>query len=403
MANTENKMVATNEQRFQEMVEKTFSQNIGVANIASFHRQILQNYFVAIDATLKKAEQDRITRNANNKNKQYNNDLPYTWNNVNLEALIPDVVHYAKMGLDMLEKNHLFPIPFKNKRKDKYDITLMVGYGGIQYVAEKYALVKPKAVTIELVYSKDKFKPIKKSRGNDVESYEFEIGDAFERGELVGGFGYIEYPMPAQNKLIIMSKKDIEKRRPKNASAQFWGGKDKRYENGKMVEVESEGWYEEMCLKTLKREVYSEKNIPRDPQKIDADYRYMKLQELVNAERERDAMIEGEFTVISVNEPEEEKSVEENLPKKSAHKMIAKKAETTPVEIPVAMEGENSKEPAPIPIATQTDEEREPVSIPVANYGPAIAVKGNEAIIFDGPFNDLFDGLTDDDVPDPGF
>ena len=29
--------------------------------------------------------------------------------------------------------------------------------------------------------------------------------------------------------------------------------------NGKQVEVETDGWYEEMCLKTLKREVYGMK------------------------------------------------------------------------------------------------------------------------------------------------
>ena len=40
-----------------------------------------------------------------------------------------------------------------------------------------------------------------------------------------------------------------------------------------------DGWLEEMCRKTLIREVYSSKHIPLDPRKVDASYQYMKQQE----------------------------------------------------------------------------------------------------------------------------
>ena len=40
-----------------------------------------------------------------------------------------------------------------------------------------------------------------------------------------------------------------------------------------------DGWLEEMCRKTLIREVYSSKHIPLDPRKVDASYQYMKRQE----------------------------------------------------------------------------------------------------------------------------
>ena len=50
------------------------------------------------------------------------------------------------------------------------------------------------------------------------------------------------------------------------------------------METKVEGWYEEMCLKTVKREVYSAKHIARDPKKIDDSYQHMRLKETKQAE-----------------------------------------------------------------------------------------------------------------------
>lgn len=266
--------------------------SVGGIQVTDYQRQLIQGYFIAIDRALKAAEEERIRKNANNRDHKYDNELPVTWENVNLNDLALDVVHYARMGLDMMQKNHLFPIPFKNNKTQKYDVTLMKGYNGIQYIAEKYALEKPLAVTIELVYSTDTFRPIKKTAGVRVESYEFAINDAFNRGEIVGGFGYIEYQDSLKNKLVIMTKRDIEKRKPRYASANFWGGVQKVWENGKQVDQPTDGWYEEMCLKTIKREVFSEKHIPVDPKKVDDAYQYMKLREAKIAELEAQDVID---------------------------------------------------------------------------------------------------------------
>ncbi len=184
-----------------------------------------------------------------------------------------------------MQDNHLFPIPYKNNKTRKYDMTLMVGYNGIRYIAEKYALEPPIAVTTELVYSTDEFTPIKKSIQNRVESYLFEIKQPFDRGEIVGGFGYIEYADASRNELIIMPLSAILKRKPKYASPNFWGG---TVNNEKV-----EGWFDEMCLKTLIREVYSAKHIQRDPQKIDESYQYMKLREAQIAEMQAREDIEA--------------------------------------------------------------------------------------------------------------
>lgn len=288
--------------KFTDKVIAEFSTNAGPVELTDYQRQLVHGYFISIDRALKTAEEERIRRNANNKDhEKYDNPLPFTWQNVNLTDLALDVVHYARMGLDMMEPNHLFPIPYKNNKNNNYDMTLMPGYAGIQYAALKYAYDDLENVTVELVYDTDTFRPIKKGIGNKVESYEFSINSPFDRGKVVGGFGYIEYEDPTKNKLVIMSLHDIEKRKPRYASANFWGGKVKEWQNGKQVETEVEGWYEEMCEKTVKREVYSPKNIPRDPKKIDDAYQYMKMREAQIANIEAQAEIDANANTITID------------------------------------------------------------------------------------------------------
>lgn len=294
-------------ERFTNSVLKEFGSNVaGAMKVTDYQKQLIQGYFISIDRALKTADEARIRKNDNNRDKKWDNNLAMTWNNVNMPDLALDVVHYARMGLDMMQDNHLSPIPYKNNKTNKYDITLMPGYNGIQYIAEKYAVDPPLAVTIELVYSTDTFKPIKKSRNNKVEGYEFEINNPFDRGKVVGGFGYIEHLDPVKNKLIIMTMNDILKRKPQYAAAEFWGGKVRVWEKGQQVEKESDGWFEEMCLKTIKREVYSAKHIPRDPKKIDDNYQHMKAKETRYAEIEAQAEKDQYANAIIIDTTTEE-------------------------------------------------------------------------------------------------
>ncbi len=272
--------------RFVAKVLQEFGSTAGAMQVTDYQQRLIQGYFISIDRALKTAEEGRLRKNEGNRDRKYDNSLPVTWANVNLNDLALDVMHYARMGLDMMQENHLFPIPYKNAKSGKYDLVLMQGYGGIQYIAEKYAMERPTAVTVELVYSTDIFRAYKKSMANATESYEFEIVNAFDRGEIIGGFGYIEFADPVKNKLIIMPMKDIMKRKPAYASAEFWGGVIKKWDGGKQVEAQTEGWFEEMCLKTLKREIFSAKHIPRDPQKVDEDYHFVKSREAQYAEIE---------------------------------------------------------------------------------------------------------------------
>ncbi len=218
-------------------------------------KKLIQGYFVAIDRALQKAEETRLDKKKGG--------LPYNWNNVNLDSLALDVMYYSKLGLDMQQQAHLYPIPYKNNRTGKYDINLMMGYAGKELITKKYALDKPLNITFELVKATDKFEPIKKDRDNNVESYKFEITNPFDRGDVIGGFAYIEYSDPSKNKLIIMSLAEILKRKPKYASPQVWGT-----------------WNEDMYLKTLKRAVYHSKYIPLDPAKIDDELKYIENKEI---------------------------------------------------------------------------------------------------------------------------
>ena len=160
-------------QRFTNLVLREYATNApqGVIQLNEQQRRYIQGYFVVIDRALKAAEEERLRKNKNNRNHDYDNLIPYGWNTVNMTDLALDAVHYARMGMDMQEKNHLFPITYANKKGGYYDITFMLGYSGIQFIAEKYATVPPKSVTVEVIYANDVFKPIKKSVAHPVDTY----------------------------------------------------------------------------------------------------------------------------------------------------------------------------------------------------------------------------------------
>lgn len=300
----------TPSQRFTSLVTNEFGlATAQPVQLTDKQKRLVQGYFIIIDRVLKDAEVKRLAKNKSNSNHQYDNLIPYDWDHVNMTGLALDAVHAARMGLDMQEEAHLYPIPYANKIKDCYDITFMTGYAGKQYKAMKYALKPPKSVTIEVVYSTDIFTPYKKSRENPCDTYDFKITNPFDRGDIVGGFGYIEYESPAENELVIMNMEAIKKRAQKG-SPEFWGtkisGKQATvYENGKKVSKEVDGWSDEMVRKTIVREVYSKKHIPLDPSKLDDDYQHFAEREVVYAQREIDAEAAENANAIPLDIPQE--------------------------------------------------------------------------------------------------
>ncbi|SPF51195.1 conserved hypothetical protein [Candidatus Desulfosporosinus infrequens] len=260
-------------ERFMNKVLAEFKGSVGDIALTNFQKRLAQNYFIVADSMLKKAEEKRLKKTGD-----YQEQLSYTWGNINMEELAQSVVAAARIGWDPTQENHVSLIPFKQGALNKYGITFMPGYRGRQLKAVKYGLDVPDDVVVELVYSTDKFKSHKKSHANKVEHYEFEITNDFERGDIVGGFYYhIYFDHPEKNKLVVMPRKDIEKRKPDKASAEFWGGEKTIWKNGKPAGKEQvEGWFDKMCFKTVFIAAY--KDITIDSQKIDDDY--MRLNQL---------------------------------------------------------------------------------------------------------------------------
>ncbi|GGF82992.1 hypothetical protein GCM10010912_30130 [Paenibacillus albidus] len=298
----------TSSERFMNKVVSEYGSGVGEVALTNFQKRLAQNYFIALDAILKTTEEKRQKKAA-----KYQDPVPVTWQHVNMEKLARDVVAMARVGFDPSQPNHINPIPYKNKNTGKYDITFIEGYRGIELKAKKYGLDVPDHVTVELVYSTDKFRPVKKDTKNKYEGYEFEIVNAFDRGKIIGGFYYHSFSnAPEKNKLVIMTKKDIDKRKPDKASPEFWGGEKDKWENGKNVGKEAvEGWPEKMAWKTIYRAAYGDITI--DSQKIDDDYLRLKQMESEFAEAEVDEEIRANAngsviditpTIPPVDEPE---------------------------------------------------------------------------------------------------
>jgi recombination protein RecT len=193
-----------------------------------------------------------------------------------MNALAMQVVPLSSVGLDPLQPNHVNLIPYKNGHTNKYDITPIIGYRGLGLKALKYALEELKDVIIELVYSNDEFRLIKKDVNNERDTYVFNVKNPFDRGELLGGFYCQRYQDGKADRIRVFTKVDIEKRKPKYASAEFWGGTN--YKGEKI-----DGWYEEMAYKTIYRAAYNDVII--DSSKIDAQFaKLSQIQDEFNAE-----------------------------------------------------------------------------------------------------------------------
>lgn len=259
----------THSERFTHAVTREYlTKNKGV-QLTDFQTKLIQNYFVKIDAILADSEAKRLKKSG-----QYQEQTPYTWQNINIPKLAQDIVALSSVGLDPAQPNHIHPIPYKNNANGNYDITFIIGYNGIELKAKKYGLDVPDDIICELVFSTDKFKQYKKDRNNAVESYDFEVTDDFNRGEIVGGFYYkVYHDNPEKNKLRTFSWRDLEKRKPAYASAEFYGGEKTVWKNGKKTTEETDGWAEEMHLKNIKRAAWN--SIIIDSSKIDDALRVM--------------------------------------------------------------------------------------------------------------------------------
>lgn len=330
--NNEKQVVATTGEKFVETIFKIAMDRSGTFEASDEQRERIRRYFDAMDQAIWTAEQNRVKKNKNNKDHKWDETLEYKWGNVRVDnELAHALLDCSKLGLDMSVPNHLSPVLYKDKANNQYVFTLIPGYRGYELIAHKYALVDFLDVKVELVYSSDKFVPRKADKNNPYDTYEWEITNPFDRGEVVGGFAYVVYDDQRRNTLFILTKHDIEKRKPAAASANFWGGTAKEWVDGKQEVVQKEGWYEEMCRKTIA--IYAYKRIPTDPQKIDACYRnvsdgYAFSKDVAEADYEVKAKA-VDATVVDVPQIAEQTAVQAPLPQQvvaEAHEEVTSAA-----------------------------------------------------------------------------
>lgn len=233
------KREATISERFLADVERQFEAQMGAGiTFSPLEKRLTQHMFLKLDQALKAAEARR---------KQ---GTEFSWKTIDRQQLALDTVHRVSLGLDALIPNHVHPVFYWNARKGLYEAVLLTGYAGLDHVARKFAAEPPLAIRYELVHETDHFRPLPRSSGREVEDYEFEITQPFDRGEIIGGFGYIEFEDPRKNRLVIVTPRDFQR-----AQAASKGGFWKDHEV-------------EMHWKTVVRRVTG--RIALDPEKVNA-------------------------------------------------------------------------------------------------------------------------------------
>ena len=172
------------------------------------------NYFTRLDNELKKLA------------------TPKTWKQINFEDFLSKSIAYANIGIDPLAPKMLSFTLFANKTNGLSDVVFVEDVRCMELLARRYGINCPENITVELIYSTDKFSIVKKDLSHPSEGYVLEVTNAFDRGDIVGGVSLSEYTNPIYNKVRIMSMKEIEKRVKTNSP--FWTN-----------------WKNEMCEKTV--------------------------------------------------------------------------------------------------------------------------------------------------------
>lgn len=242
-------------QRFIAKVSSEISSAIGAGvSLSDGQKRLATNLFVKLDNDLENAEADRIKKNKN--------VTPITWPNVNMQKLALDAAHRIQLGLDALVPNHLHTIPYLNGKTGKYDLDLRVGYRGKHHYRVKFCSDDVIDVRYELVHENDTFRPLFRDENNPIESYTFECADnPFDRGNVIGGFGYIVYENEHKNKLVMVTKSDFDKIKKSYTSGPVWKSE----------------WEHRMQLKTVVHRATEELNI--DTTKTNMSYHYVESQD----------------------------------------------------------------------------------------------------------------------------
>lgn len=163
---------------------------------------------------------------------------PKTWKQINFEDFLSKSIAYANIGIDPLAPKMLSFTLFANKSNGLSDVVFVEDVRCMELLARRYGINCPENITVELIYSTDKFSIVKKDLSHPSEGYILEVTNVFDRGEIIGGVSLSEYANPIYNKVRIMSMKEIEKR----VKTTDYNGKETSF---------WKNWRAEMCEKTV--------------------------------------------------------------------------------------------------------------------------------------------------------
>lgn len=204
------KQARTVSERFLADVERQFIAEMGRGvEFTALEQRLVQHMYLSVDQALKAAEGKR------------SKGTEYSWKTIDRQKLALDTVHRVSLGLDALMPGHLWPIFYWNSHKNLYDVDLRIGYVGRDFVVRRYALDTPVDIAYELVFASDTFKALPRSSSRDIEGYEFEIASPFDRGDIIGGFGYVTYDDARKNRLVLVTQRDFKRSKAASKSS-FW-------------------------------------------------------------------------------------------------------------------------------------------------------------------------------------
>ena len=230
MAEKETKLTPV--KQFSNMLAPAFETHFGIAPTDN-EISLMASYFYGIEKTI------------------INSDGYYKMAEVDTAQLRRDLIHYARLGYDCNVNDMLSFMPRKDGKTGLVKMLPIEGKAGLIYKADKFCDEENKPIDykVELVYSTDEFTMLKSDFENEGDSYTFKITNPFNRGDLVGGFGYLIYKDKSKNKLLEMSISEIMRYKPDKASDKFWGK-----------------WKEKMCIKTITKQLF--KLVKLNPDKM---------------------------------------------------------------------------------------------------------------------------------------
>lgn len=276
--NLPQKAEPTVSERFTNMVLREFGQEAGAAvAFTDVQKRLAQHLCIKVETSLKELEAKRL-KNGTNK-------PPIVWANINMQKLAVDAFHRVQLGLDGLIPNHIHVAPYLNGKTGKYDLDLQVGYVGKDYYYRQMAVDAPEDITYELVYSNDELVVHKKGVKQPFDTYELTIKNPFDRGNVVGGIGYIQYKNKLKNRLVIITMKDFNKSKAAAPNKTIW-----------------EAHPEAMQYKTIVNRTVAK--ILLDPQKINASFAEIENSEMQALEHTAQRQIEqhANKTVIDIDQ-----------------------------------------------------------------------------------------------------